>query len=714
MSKFGFDSNDFRPDPAVLRVVERAQRAAGTADTLLDWALRYAALGWHVLPVRPDKKPVNGYGLNSASCDPEAVRQMWREHPDANIAVACARSGLVVLDVDPRNGGMATLNALEEAHGPLRSAVAASTQGGGVHRYFRAVEGVNYPGTLGPGLDVKHRGYVLVAPSHGEAGVYAWLPGRDPTQGSAPDDAPAALVPAPREEGPAALAVKVAPASVIVAPEVYADLRAALRVIPPECDYGTWFRVLQGLSRLHDTAQAYAVAHEWSTASRRPGHTEAALQEKWRGCLREAYVVTHHSVFYLADEYNREWRNAPPGHKKAAHTADKLEEFKLEPLTFEELESAQLTPRVILPYMLYADVRTRIAAGGVGKTTLALYEAITLALGRELWGRKPDSPVRTVLVTREDARETLAARSREIMKDLRLDREHVDTVLSNLSIMDLSAVGFRISSVVGDVVTPHDENLSWMVQHLREFRPDWVIMDPLVSFGVGEQRVNDAEQGLIEAMRILKKEFNCCVEGIHHSGKANAREKTLDQYSGRGGSALADGARMVCVLAPLSPAEFEEATGQVLQGAESAMVMAMPKMSYCRPQTEIYIRRRGYSFEAVPALLVPPLADVHKQMESSVYGVVHDAWLKNQPLSKEDMRADFSALFYGSLTRKDVMDALARLQRDGRVVLRQSRGGRGQRAVLEPVVLSDEQVSKFSITDLPRLPRETPPGGTAG
>lgn len=42
------------------------------------------------------------------------------------------------------------------------------------------------------------------------------------------------------------------------------------------------------------------------------------------------------------------------------------------------------TPRVTLDSLLYADVRTRISAGGTGKTTVALFEAVTLALGREL------------------------------------------------------------------------------------------------------------------------------------------------------------------------------------------------------------------------------------------------------------------------------------------------------------------------------------------
>jgi len=705
--------------------------ASSEEDTPLSYALKYASLGWFVLPVwntdehgncrcgkrghadghRPGKHPqgvLTPHGLNDASNDPEVIRGWFTRDPEAGVGIQMSRSGLVALDVDPRNGGDKTLEDLETEHGVLYSNCEASTQGGGIHRLFKAEEGADYGKTLGAGIDLIHSTYICVEPTRGESGVYRWTAGHNPLQGAQPSPLPTAVQKDAQPAGSRYNLTERGGVPVATA-QTFEDLRSALGYISAD-SYDTWVKV--GLALKPYGEAGYAAWVEWSSTS--PKFSAVEARKKWDRALSQPDTVTYKTVFYMALQNHWPGAASSAGHKKDEHTVDKLQEFKLEPLTFEELESAQLTPRIILPYMLYADVRTRIAAGGVGKTTLALYEAITLALGRELWGRRPDFPVRTVLVTREDARETLAARAREIMKELQLDRERVDMVLSNLIIMDLSTIGFRISAVVGDVVTPHVENLSWMVNHLRSFKPDWMIMDPLVSFGVGEQRVNDAEQGLIEAMRILKKEFNCCVEGIHHSGKANAREKTLDQYSGRGGSALADGARMVCVLAPMTPAAFEEATGQTLQASESAMVMAMPKMSYCRPQAELYIKRSGYSFQAVPALVAPPLADVERQMESSVYGVIKEAWIKNQPLSKEDVRSDFSALFYGALKRNEAMDALARLQRDGRVVLRQSKGGRGQRAVLEPIILNDDEISKFSITDLPRLPRETPPEAAAG
>lgn len=706
MSKFGFDPADYRDNATkqVARVIDTAMRESGALDRPLDYALWYAGLGWYVLPVRADKKPVSGYGLTRATNDPRKIEQIWAENPDAGVAVACAQSGLVVLDIDPRNGGYDTLKRLEAEHGPLKSSTVTLTQGGGEHRYFQAEPGVTYPASLGPGVDVKHNGYVLAEPSRGELGFYRWgHDGCNPTKGSLPGRAPSLLRESSTAQGSGSTEQLIRPGSIAEPPSVYAELKAALNAIPPDTPYDEgWFRVMQGMTRLGDERAAYDMTREWSLRSSNPRHTAEEFDRKWRACSQELYAVTHKSIFHMADERDRSWRNHTPA---LEHKPGGRDDYVLNPISLEELRDARLNPRIILPFMLYADVRTRISAGGTGKTTLALYEAITLALGRELWGRKPEAPVKTAIVTREDTREILVARAREIMLTLELDREGVEQVLSNLIIVDLSHVGFRVSRVVDDVVQPHAEALDWLVKLLKAFAPDWLIMDPLVSFGVGEQRVNDAEQGLIEAMRILRAEFNCCVEGIHHSGKANAREKALDQYAGRGGSAMADGSRMVCVMQPLTPQEWADATGTWLEEAESGIVMAMPKMSYCRAQDPIYVKRHGYTFTQVTPLAQPSATDVERETENAVYLAIKDAWLKNEPLSLQDLKNDYKTIFYGNLKRDPVLEAVGRLKRDGKVLQHSTTGGRGAKAVLEPVVFDPETASKFAV------PYEPKPGG---
>jgi hypothetical protein len=128
----------------------------------------------------PGKHPRTGAGFKNATrSDPEQVRRWWRQAPMANIGIACGASQLVVIDVDPRNGGDETLRALLAQHGPFPDTPQQLTGGGGVHYFFRRPDWpvVAAPaGGLGLGVDVQADGkYIIAAPStHYLGKPYAW------------------------------------------------------------------------------------------------------------------------------------------------------------------------------------------------------------------------------------------------------------------------------------------------------------------------------------------------------------------------------------------------------------------------------------------------------------------------------------------------------------------------------------------------------------
>jgi len=78
--------------------------AGGCQAPMLAQALAYAARGWYVFPVGPDKKPRCAHGYKDAATDPDAIRRMWQNHPGALIGCDCGRSGLVVPDLDVKGG----------------------------------------------------------------------------------------------------------------------------------------------------------------------------------------------------------------------------------------------------------------------------------------------------------------------------------------------------------------------------------------------------------------------------------------------------------------------------------------------------------------------------------------------------------------------------------------------------------------------------------
>jgi hypothetical protein len=169
--------------------------------TNLDAALHYASLGmpvfpvWPVLPssrgftckcgktlrcASPGKHPIAHLaprGLKDATVDEGTIKEWWHCEPDANIGLATG--SVIVIDIDPRHDGEASLVQLEADHGSIPPTWRVSTGGGGLHIYLKAPTDIairNSAGLLGAGIDVRGwGGYVIAPPSkHISGGQYTW------------------------------------------------------------------------------------------------------------------------------------------------------------------------------------------------------------------------------------------------------------------------------------------------------------------------------------------------------------------------------------------------------------------------------------------------------------------------------------------------------------------------------------------------------------
>lgn len=131
-------------------------------------AQSYAAFRFCIFPVAPkDKVPaLGGHGWHDATGNQLQIRQWWKENPAYNIGIALPMSGLAVLDIDPRNGGLSSLEALIEKHGQLPKTYTVRTGGGGFHYYYR-IDGQDYdlPKNIAPGVELLRNGYVIAPPS---------------------------------------------------------------------------------------------------------------------------------------------------------------------------------------------------------------------------------------------------------------------------------------------------------------------------------------------------------------------------------------------------------------------------------------------------------------------------------------------------------------------------------------------------------------------
>ncbi|MGW9629850.1 bifunctional DNA primase/polymerase [Agromyces sp. NPDC055520] len=142
---------------------------------MLRAALELADAGWAVLPL-DGKKPVTPHGHLDATTDFRAIRRWW-DTGNWNIG-SPVPDNLLVLDVDPRNGGR--LEDLEQRAGvelPLTLEVTSGRGDGGRHLYYLRPFRQPYRGNVPRGIDVKINGYMVMPPSvHPDTGrPYRWV-----------------------------------------------------------------------------------------------------------------------------------------------------------------------------------------------------------------------------------------------------------------------------------------------------------------------------------------------------------------------------------------------------------------------------------------------------------------------------------------------------------------------------------------------------------
>jgi hypothetical protein len=166
---------------------------------MVEAALEYARAGFPVFPAHtvtdggscscrkmecssPGKHPRNPGGFRNATTDETTIIKWWEKWPDSNIGIATgsciATTGksLVVLDVDPRNGGDESLKALLRSVGELPRTPVVSSGGGGKHIYFVYPKERVRSFLLAPGLELKADGTCVIAPpsDHKSGNQYQW------------------------------------------------------------------------------------------------------------------------------------------------------------------------------------------------------------------------------------------------------------------------------------------------------------------------------------------------------------------------------------------------------------------------------------------------------------------------------------------------------------------------------------------------------------
>ncbi|QRM28683.1 AAA family ATPase [Microvirga sp. VF16] len=196
---------------------------------------------------------------------------------------------------------------------------------------------------------------------------------------------------------------------------------------------------------------------------------------------------------------------------------------------------------------------TTVAPGGVGKTNLAIVEALAICTGRDLLGVTPNERTKVWLWNGEDPRDELERRVGAAMMFYGIRSEEIEGWLfldsgrdSPISLAEQTREGTRIATVVEEA----------MEATIRANGIGVVILDPFVSVHQVSENDNGAIDAVAKTINRIAQRTNCAFGLNHHVRKTNGAEATVED--GRGAVALLSAARAARTINQMTQAEADK------------------------------------------------------------------------------------------------------------------------------------------------------------
>lgn len=471
-------------------------------------ACEYARRGWFVFPLVPDQKePLSDLaprGQSDATTDIDRITRWWTAAPEANIGLHLAPSGLVAVDADTYKGEVTTA-------GELPPTLTQRSARGGTHMIYTAEDGARYGRHRSVNIDVKHRGYIVVAPSTFEGKPYMWA------NLDAPQPAPQWLRKPER--------TKADPNARGTTGRTLDEAAEALGYINPDIPYDDWLAVLMGL---HDEFgdEAIQIADDWSAKGHK--YRDGMVDDKFR-TFERGDGSTINTVFHLARE-----QGCDLSALHAKHQQDVMALFQVVPESeraksiFEQIaeQDKENQRQDVYPLLLPAALKARkppefliarhipqnslgflYSAPGVGKSFMAQDIGLHIAYGLTDWhgdAIQPSGDGSVIYIASEGSFDLpLRIEAWKAAHDIEDDTDRFLILESSVNFMHAEDVAKLVRSI-----------------HAVNRQPALIVVDTVSRALPGADENLQKDMTLfIQACDRIREAFHCAVMGLHHASK---------------------------------------------------------------------------------------------------------------------------------------------------------------------------------------------------
>jgi len=203
------------------------------------------------------------------------------------------------------------------------------------------------------------------------------------------------------------------------------------------------------------------------------------------------------------------------------------------PTPYDPVDPASIPARrwIYGQHYIRSNVSVLASAGGVGKTSMQIVEALAICTGRPLLGEPVHEPCNVWIVNLEDPLEELQRRVAAAMLHYNVTADEIRGKLFLDAGRDMNIIFARQDR---EGITVDDALVDYLTAKITENNIGLVSIDPWVAATGINENDNVAMNAAVGAVRAVCDVTDCAASLVHHIRKGNGEEASVDSIRGAG------------------------------------------------------------------------------------------------------------------------------------------------------------------------------------
>jgi RecA-family ATPase len=306
------------------------------------------------------------------------------------------------------------------------------------------------------------------------------------------------------------------------------------------------------------------------------------------------------------------------------------------PTLYDMFDEASIEPRrwIYAHHYLRSFVSVLASAGGIGKTSLQIVEALAIVTGRPLLGEEVKERTNVWIVNLEDPLAEIQRRVLAAMRHYGIKPAEVEGRLFVNAGRDFS---LKFGIQTRDGVLPNTKLVEYLCAKIPEKQIGCVFIDPFVGAHNINENDNMAVNAIVAEIRRVADETKCAIGLVHHIRKGNGEDASIDSV--RGAGSLIGAARAARVVNRMSA---DDAAKLGIDEAEARSVFRVDdgKANLAPPaNAALYRKMEGVKIDngewigvCVPYTLPDAFDGISAKDAKAAQRIVADAHTNDEPL----------------------------------------------------------------------------------